>query len=270
MMYHAPENPPLDPEGLERPHGVENFPLPKNQGFPMAFLQVYYNDELKFKVPLKPEVTRIGRSADNNDVIIDNAGVSACHAVVSRDGNDFYIEDQNSTNGVFVNGRRISRERLRFGDEITIFKHKLKFTAADIAVGPAGATIAPRNQAISQSQTVQVDLGQIQAIMKEKQAQNAYLMQANGGQQGHKYVLSKPRYDIGKSPSCDIRAGGWFAPKLAAKIIRQSNGYFLFPENGGKVRLNGVSINTPVKLQNRDNLSVRGVALSFYEPSVQS
>jgi pSer/pThr/pTyr-binding forkhead associated (FHA) protein len=235
----------------------------------MAFLQVYYNNELKFKIPLKPDTTRIGRSADN-DVVIDNSGVSAYHAVIVHDGNDFYIEDNNSTNGVFVNGRRVSRKQLQFGDEITVFKHKLKVTAVDISLTSSGAVPALNNQAISQSRTVQVDIGQIQAIMQERQAQSAYLLQSGGDKQGHKYILSKSRFDIGKAASCDLRAGGWFAPKLAAKIMRQSNGYFLFPEKGGKVRVNGIAVTSPVKLQNRDHLEVRGIALSFYESAAKS
>jgi pSer/pThr/pTyr-binding forkhead associated (FHA) protein len=237
----------------------------------MAFLQVYYNGELKFKLPLKPDTTRIGRSADN-DVVIDNSGVSAHHAFIVRDGDDFYIEDNNSTNGVFVNGLRVSRRQLRFGDEITVFKHKLKFTAVDISLPSSGAAPALANQAISeQNRTVQVDIGQIQAIMRERQAQSAYLLQSGDGEkQNRKFILAKPRFDIGKAENCDIRTGGWFAPKLAAKIMRQSNGYYLFPEKGGKVRVNGIAVASPVKLQNHDHLEVRGIALSFYESAAKS
>jgi hypothetical protein len=38
--------------------------------------------------------------------------------------NEFYVKDINRTNGVYLNGRRISLEPLRFGDEITPFKLK--------------------------------------------------------------------------------------------------------------------------------------------------
>lgn len=229
----------------------------------MAFLQVYCNGELKFKHPLNSIATRIGRAADN-DVVIDNAGVSSHHALIVQEEGAFIVEDTGSTNGVFVNGRRVSRKLLQYGDEIGIFKHILKFTAVDLPVA-SGTGAIQSAPAISQDQTVMVDLAQLNTLLKERQAQNAYLLQTAGAGQGRKLLLSKQRYDIGKSADCDIRAGGWFAPQLAAKIIRQSSGYFLFPEKRGKVRINGNPINVPVKLQQRDNIEVRGVALTFYE-----
>lgn len=230
----------------------------------MAFLQVYCNGELKFKSPLNSMTTRIGRAPDN-EVVIDNAGVSAHHAIITREGDAFIIEDSNSTNGVFVNGQRVTSQKLQYGDEIGIFKHKLKFTAVDLPL-ESDTIEAPQSSAlINQSQTVEVDVAQLNLILKERQAKNAYLLQTADDKQGQKIVLSKPRYDIGKSPDCDIRTGGWFAPKLAAKIIRQSTGFFLFPEKGGKVRLNGMAITAPVKLQQGDNVAVRNVALTFYE-----
>lgn len=230
----------------------------------MAFLQVYCNGELKFKSPLNSMTTRIGRASDN-DIVIDNAGVSAHHAVVNRQGDTFIVEDNNSTNGVFVNGRRVTRQPLQYGDEIGIFKHKLKFTAVDLPLDSATAETPQSSAQIIQSQTVEVDVTQINLILKERQIKNAYLLQTAGDKQGQKIVLSKPRYDIGKSPDCDIRTGGWFAPKLAAKIIRQSTGFFLFPEKGGKVRLNGTAITAPVKLQQGDHVAIRNVALTYYE-----
>jgi pSer/pThr/pTyr-binding forkhead associated (FHA) protein len=230
----------------------------------MAFLQVYCNGELKFKSPLNPGTTCIGRTADN-DVVIDNAGVSAHHAFIMQDGDVFVIEDANSTNGVFVNGQRVTRKQLQFGDEITIFKHILKFTAVDVSPTPSGAVATAINPAITQDRTVMVKTAQLLEIMKERQAHSAYLLYANGAKRGQKFILSKPRCTIGKSADCDIRAGGWFAPKLAAKILRQSSGYFIFPERWGKIRVNGAAVTTPVKLQQGDSVEVRGVELAFYE-----
>jgi pSer/pThr/pTyr-binding forkhead associated (FHA) protein len=102
----------------------------------MAFLQVYFNGELKFTAPLQLTVTRIGRSIDNH-IVINNRGVSGHHASIVQEGNDFFITDNNSTNGIFLNGRRISQGQLVYGDEIGIFKHKLKFIAVDLSSGSA-------------------------------------------------------------------------------------------------------------------------------------
>jgi hypothetical protein len=72
------------------------------------------------------ERTRIGRSPDC-DVFLDDVTVSRNHAVlVERDGR-FYVEDQGSLNGTFVNRRRIDNQELENGDELQIGKYRLTF-----------------------------------------------------------------------------------------------------------------------------------------------
>ena len=72
------------------------------------------------------ERTRIGRSPDC-EVFLDDVTVSRNHAVlVERDG-AFYVEDQGSLNGTFVNRSRIDNARLENGDELQIGKYRLTF-----------------------------------------------------------------------------------------------------------------------------------------------
>ena len=53
--------------------------------------------------------------------------VSRNHAVlVERDG-EFYVEDQSSLNGTFVNRRRIDSARIENGDELQIGKYRMTF-----------------------------------------------------------------------------------------------------------------------------------------------
>src|SRR5437588_8679209 len=68
----------------------------------------------------------IGRLPDN-DVVIDNPAVSSHHACVFRDGEDWVIEDLDSKNGTFVNGKRASRQVLHHSDVLLIGKHTLLF-----------------------------------------------------------------------------------------------------------------------------------------------
>ncbi|MGR8935943.1 MAG: FHA domain-containing protein [Gammaproteobacteria bacterium] len=233
----------------------------------MAFLYVYSNDEFKYTVALKPDTTTIGRTADN-DIVIDNAGVSARHAVIVHDADTdiYYLEDANSTNGVFVNGRRITRHRLRFDEEITILKHKLKFKRVDFSDKFAEPKQAPSIAAISQSQTVAISTAQIQALIKERQGRNPYLLYTSGSNRGKKIMLSDRPIKIGKAANCEIRIRGWFAPKLAASIVRESNGCYLMPEKGVKIRVNNAKINAEYALQNHDRIDVHGVNLTFYNP----
>ena len=72
------------------------------------------------------ERTTIGRSPEC-DIFLDDVTVSRKHAVLLRRDNAFYIEDQGSLNGTFLNRRRIESGRLENGDELQIGKYKLSF-----------------------------------------------------------------------------------------------------------------------------------------------
>ena len=72
------------------------------------------------------ERTRIGRSPDC-EIFLDDVTVSRDHAVlVERDGH-FFVEDQGSLNGTFVNRRRIDSAELENGDELQVGKYRLTF-----------------------------------------------------------------------------------------------------------------------------------------------
>jgi hypothetical protein len=62
---------------------------------------------------------RIGRY-DDNDVIVADGRVSRHHALILADGDGFTIEDANSSNGTFVDGKRVRRARLHPGASIVV------------------------------------------------------------------------------------------------------------------------------------------------------
>ncbi len=72
--------------------------------------------------------TRIGRSPDC-DIFLDDVTVSRNHAVLVEEDGTFFIEDQSSLNGTFVNRRRIDRVPLEEGDEVQVGKYRLTFIA---------------------------------------------------------------------------------------------------------------------------------------------
>ena len=72
------------------------------------------------------ERTTIGCSPDC-DIFLDDVTVSRRHAVLLRRDGRFFIEDQGSLNGTFLNRRRIESGPLEDGDELQIGKYRLAF-----------------------------------------------------------------------------------------------------------------------------------------------
>ncbi len=68
----------------------------------------------------------IGRSL-KNDITINNGSVSAMHAVINNTDKGFFLDDDNSTNGSYINNVKIKHHPLTDGDIITIGTHQLIF-----------------------------------------------------------------------------------------------------------------------------------------------
>jgi hypothetical protein len=74
--------------------------------------------------------TRIGRGPDN-ELVLDTKHISRHHAVLLAGPVHTTIEDLNSTNGVFVNGKRVSRQALKDGDRVTVGRTQFRYTVRD-------------------------------------------------------------------------------------------------------------------------------------------
>jgi pSer/pThr/pTyr-binding forkhead associated (FHA) protein len=82
------------------------------------------------EVQITKDKTTLGRRP-YNDIVIDNLAVSGEHAVLQMVGNDVFIEDLNSTNGTYINGKAIKKQLLADNDTVEIGKYKIKFLLND-------------------------------------------------------------------------------------------------------------------------------------------
>jgi pSer/pThr/pTyr-binding forkhead associated (FHA) protein len=71
-------------------------------------------------------INSIGRNV-NNTIFVEDDFVSATHAMLTFRGRSWFVEDQGSTNGTYVNGHRIDRPvALSFGDALTIGRVRMR------------------------------------------------------------------------------------------------------------------------------------------------
>ena len=93
----------------------------------MARLILSLDNQVLAEYNMSKERYTIGRLPDN-DVRIDNPAVSGHHSLIINILNDSFLEDLNSTNGTYVNGKLIKKHALQHGDVITIGHHQLRFS----------------------------------------------------------------------------------------------------------------------------------------------
>ena len=97
------------------------------------------------RVELSAERTTVGKAAENDVALPDDATASHLHAVLERFAAGWCVTDLGSSNGTWVNGERIwASRRLRHGDEIRVGQTRLLFRDPLSAAGRATeAELAP-------------------------------------------------------------------------------------------------------------------------------
>ncbi len=89
-------------------------------------LRVVGPDNYRKTYPLIRGRLIIGRTPDN-DIQIDSEFISRHHAQIFTDDRHSWIEDLNSTNGVYLNNKRIKKQRLANGDEVELGTYVLEY-----------------------------------------------------------------------------------------------------------------------------------------------
>ena len=103
------------------------------------------------------------------EIHIDNLGISRQHCAFVARGDAFLIQDLNSSNGTFVNGRKVSEHFLNNDDEVMIGKYTLKFKNEAQAAAPANTSDAPVPDTLN---TYVMDGAKIQEQLARMRAQS--------------------------------------------------------------------------------------------------
>jgi pSer/pThr/pTyr-binding forkhead associated (FHA) protein len=192
------------------------------------------------EVQLTKDRTTLGRRP-YNDIVIDNLAVSGEHAVMQMSGSDVFLEDLNSTNGTYVNGKAIKKQRLQNGDTVEIGKYKIKFAHE-------GATE-------SYEKTMVINAGAVVGASEAPALGNAAIKVMSGTAAGREVPLVKVVTTIGK-------------PGVAvAAITRRPHGYVVALVEGTlKPTINGSPIGTEaINLRHGDVIELAGTQMQFIQ-----
>lgn len=91
---------------------------------------VALNDKNSTMYPIKSGCLTLGSSPDN-DIQIKSNFISRHHAQIVTSATECVFKDMKSTNGCYINSRRIKRHAMRNGDLLMLGKHRFKFVERD-------------------------------------------------------------------------------------------------------------------------------------------
>ncbi|MEO6292234.1 MAG: FHA domain-containing protein [Burkholderiaceae bacterium] len=218
----------------------------------MAKIFVTLDDNLIKIVPLLKERMTLGRRP-YNDIVVDNLAVSGEHAALQAIGNEYYVEDLNSTNGTFINGKKIKRQILHAGDSIEIGKYTIKY--AKEVVDPE-TTASASGKDGDDAQNDLSSPGKPNLFEQTRFSETYVAIKIlSGASTGKEMPLVKVVTTIGKPGEAVIA------------ITKRPKSYVVaHVEGASRPLLNGVSFGIEaVPLKNGDLFDLAGTAMQFIE-----
>jgi len=233
----------------------------------MAEIVVRYDDKVIERVVTEKRRISIGRTSDN-DIVLENRGVSRKHAQIEINPQDAVIIDNESLNGTFVNDRRVDEEILRDNDTITIGKYTLTFrreTPRETKASDLDGTMTLQTK--RQREILESDRRYREIT---RRAGGAAVLLGEANTEPREILLGETSVTFGKASYVNVRIKGWFVPAIQASIIPE-NGEFILTNVGGnnKTRLNREPIDEAV-LKNGDIVQIGKSVFRFVAASKAS
>jgi len=239
----------------------------------MAKLVVSLDGVVIKEVQITKDKTTLGRRP-YNDIVIDNLAVSGEHAVLQMVAADVFIEDLNSTNGTYINGKAVKKQLLAHDDTVEIGKYKIKYLLDDstadyektTVLRPGGAQPQPAPMAFAPMPAAfGAASPAFQPPRAAPQASNfggldgsvgtALIKVLNGAAAGREVTLTKVVTTVGK-PGVQV-----------ASITKRPSGYvFAHVEGALRPSVNGNPlVGETVSLRNGDVIELAGTQMQFVQ-----
>ncbi len=245
----------------------------------MARLMLSLDGQVLAEYNMNKERYTIGRLPDN-DIRIDNPAVSGHHSLIINILNDSFLEDLNSTNGTYVNGKLIKKHAMQHGDVITVGHHQLRFVDSQSGEGTTdefektmvissssqgedrirrvGQAVDQAAKAVAARRPAAQDVPAAPAAAMAPPLKRAKLQVLSGAFAGRELELSKALTTLGR-PGVQVAA-----------ITHRSEGYFIVHVDSGKENdyplVNGTPIGPQARrLNDNDVVQLAGVKMGFFE-----
>jgi pSer/pThr/pTyr-binding forkhead associated (FHA) protein len=194
------------------------------------------------------ERTTLGRRP-YNDIVIDNLAVSGEHAVLTAAQSDVFIEDLNSTNGTYINGKAVKKQLLSNNDVVEVGKYRIKFLAEDAE--DYEKTMILRPGAFGRTPGA---IG-TPAAAAAPAAGPASIKVLNGGAAGREVLLTKVVTTVGK-PGVQV-----------ASVTKRPGGYVLSHVEGSRrPSVNGQPVGEEsISLKHGDIIDLAGTQMQFVQ-----
>jgi pSer/pThr/pTyr-binding forkhead associated (FHA) protein len=227
----------------------------------MPEILVKFEDKIIEKFITEKKRITIGRTPDN-DIVLDNRGVSRRHAQIEFGDNQAVIIDNESLNGTFVNSRRVSEEVLKENDAITIGKYSLVFhPSADRGNSPFEMDGTMVLQTKKQREMIAKDQRNKQLTSKSGKS----LLLGEAGAEFEEYQIDRNVVTIGKSSLANVKAKGFFLSSIQAKLVNENEGFWIVNlGKKGKTKINGEKVERYL-LKNDDIIQVGKTVYRFVE-----
>lgn len=228
----------------------------------MPEIIVKYEDKVIERIVTEKRRLSIGRTNDN-DIMLENRGVSRRHAVIEFNDNAAIVIDNESLNGTFVNKRKIQEEMLTDQDIITIGKYSLEYhtdatVRKDDHANFDGTMVLNTKQ---QKELIESDRKDRQLIKRHGCSVLIGLENADISE----FTLDRDVTTIGKAKFVHVKAKGFWLSGIQAKVAKEGEDHFIVNlGKEGKTRVNGEVVSRAV-MRNGDIVTVGKTSFKFVE-----
>ena len=210
------------------------------------------------EVQITKDKTTLGRRP-YNDIVIDNLAVSGEHAVLQMVGADVFIEDLNSTNGTYINGKAVKKQLLAHNDTVEVGKYKIKFMVEDGTDYEKTMIMKPGQMSPGAASGAYPSPARPSTFGSMPSASGsigpATIRVMNGAAAGREVVLTKVVTTVGK-PGVQV-----------ASITKRPTGYVLaHVEGSARPTVNSTPlVGETVSLKNGDVIELAGTQMQFVQ-----